>query len=270
METFSSPGVPRWGRELFFLFHRRYRHAQILATALVALGNVGMHRPAWSPPPPPEMMPSYKPKRSIPIPRLFRYPIRSGAWEAGGDRSRRLFQDRTRKSGPPDRRHVNEGRSILTTRSARRFWNLWRRDTAGEYERVENTLQTMRRRAAAPGVAEPQAALGLKCRVSRSWKISAGPNTPRPAAPFPLRSVPLPAWSIRRSWIRPANVGSLLGRESGFGQRSSGHLIYNCNELGYNMQSQGAGFAYKIQGSVSGSDSGFRIQKILPPGGTMQ
>ena len=212
----------------------------ILATVLVALGLSGCTVPAWSPPPP-EMIPIEQTEAVYPNPVLIPISDPQCAWEAVADVIDDYFKIE----------HEEPVRQIGDTiqRRADRYLLPGQPDAVGTLAaryggRVRAGGKHLANHAAAgrgPGVADRRAGIGWTLPCSRSWKICARPNTPRPAAPPSATTAPLPAWSIRRSWIRPANAGSLIGRDPVLEQRIIGHLIYNCNELGYNMQAQGAG-----------------------------
>ena len=148
----------------------------------------------------------------------------------------------------------NEGRIDTYYQVSPTLLEPWRRDTAGEYERVENTLQTMRRKAVVrvwptQGGHWVEVAVFKELEDLRSPEhASAGSATFRYDSSFTRVVNPEVMNPSGEHWIPE-------GRDPVLEQRIIGHLIYNCNELGYNLQAQGPGFAGRLQ------DSGFRITK---------
>jgi hypothetical protein len=242
----------------------------ILATALVALGMSGCTTPAWSPPPP-EMVPIIETEPIYPNPVLIPISDSQCAWEAVADVIDDYFkiqhEEPVRQIGDT----FNEGRIETYYQVSPTLLEPWRRDTAGEYERVENTLQTMRRRAVVrvwptQGGHWVEVAVFKELEDKRSPEhASAGSATFRYDSSFTRVVNPEIVDQSGECWIPK-------GRDPVLEQRIIGHLIYNCNELGYNMQAQGPGFG--SQGSGFGvQGSGFEVQdyrKSLPPGGISQ
>ena len=129
----------------------------------------------------------------------------------------------------------------------------WRRDTAGEYERIENTLQTIRRRAVV-SVLPAEGGYWVNVAVFKELEdlpkpehASAGGATFRYDSSFTRVVNPAGGDPSGECWIPQ-------GRDPVLEQRIIGHLVFNCNELGYNMQSQGAGLGTQGSGvGVQGS-----------------
>jgi len=124
------------------------------------------------------------------------------------------------ESRPPDRRHGStKDESILTTSQPDAFGTLGR-DTAGEYERVETPCKP------APSglvrVWPTQGGHWVEVACSGVGKISAGPNTPRPAAPLSATN------SSFTRVVNPEVVGSVgecwipLGRDPVLDRDQSG------------------------------------------------
>jgi hypothetical protein len=136
---------------------------------------------------------------------------------------------------------------------------------------VENTLQTMRRRAVVR-VWPTQGGHWVDVAVFKELEnlptpehASAGSATFRYDSSFTRVENPVVVDQSGGCWIPK-------GRDPVLEQRIIGHLISNCNELGYNLQAQGPGFGVPSSG-FGVQDSGIGIQdykKSLPPGGTMQ
>ena len=237
---------------------------KILATALVALGMSGCTVPAWSPPPLPEMIPIEQTGAVYPNPALIPISDPQCAWEAVADVIDDYFkiqhEEPVRQIGDT----FNEGRIETYYQVSPTLLEPWRRDTAGEFERVENTMQTIRRRAVVR-VWPTQGGHWVDVAVFKELEdlhqpehASAGGATFRYDSSFTRVVNPAVVDPSGERWIP-------LGRDPVLEQRIIGHLISNCNELGYNMQLQGPGFGVP--------SSGFGVQdykKSLPPGGTMQ
>jgi hypothetical protein len=242
----------------------------ILATALVALGMSGCTTPAWSPPPP-EMVPVEQTEAIYPNPVLIPISDPQCAWEAIADVIDDYFklqrEEPVRQIGDT----FNEGRIETYYQVSPTLLEPWRRDTAGEYERVENTLQTMRRKAVVR-VWPTQGGHWVEVSVFKELEdppqpehASAGGATFRYDSSFTRVVNPEIVDPSGERWIPK-------GRDPVLEQRIIGHLIYNCNELGYNMQAQGPSFGVPSSAIVV-PNSGIGIQdykKSLPPGGTMQ
>ena len=254
-ELFSSPGITRLGPRTFLINLIAMR--KILATILMTLGLSGCTVPEMSPPPP-EMIPIADSQC---------------AWEAVADVIDDYFkiehEEPVRKIGDT----YNEGRIDTFYQVSPTILEPWRRDTAGEYERVENTLQTMRRRAVVRVWSRPNegghwvdvAVFKELEDLPKPEHASAGGATFRYDSSFTRVVNPAVMDPLGECWIPQ-------GRDPVLEQRIIGHILSNCNELGYNMQMQGPGFGTQDSG-FGVPDSGFGVQdykKSLPPGGTMQ
>lgn len=221
---------------------------------LMILGMSGCTVPAWSPPPPPEMIPIVQTEVVYPNPVFIPIPDSQCAWEAVADVIDDYFKIEKelpmRQIGAgTDRGRVDEGVIETCWQVSPTLLEPWRRDTAGEYERVENTLQTMRRRAVVhvrPGEGGHwvDVAVFKELEDLRTPEYaSAGSATFRYDSSFTRVINPSAGAQDSQCWI-------YKGRDPVLEQRIIGHLIYNSGELGYSMQTNGSGF--RIQGSEFG------------------
>ena len=233
-----------------------------LAALLLVLGFSGCTVPEWSPPPPAELIPIEQSAPVYPNPVLIPIPDPQCAWEAVADVISDYFkiehEEPVRQIGD----WFDDGRIETFYQVSPTILEPWRRDTAGEYERIENTLQTMRRKAVIR-VKHTEGGHWVDVAVFKELEdlrtpehASAGGATFRYDSSF--TRVVNPAFPPP-----PAECWIPMGRDPVLEQRIIGHLLYNCNELGYNMQTQGPAFA--------APSSGFGVQdykQSLPPGGT--
>ncbi len=120
---------------------------KLLASILITCGLSGCTAPAWSPPPPPDLIPTEQTGAVYPNPVLIPITDPQCAWEAVADVIDEYFkiehEEPVRQIGDM----LTEGRLTTFPQVSPTLLEPWRRDTAGEYERLENTLQTMRRYA---------------------------------------------------------------------------------------------------------------------------
>ncbi len=228
--------------------------------------------PEWSPPPPPELIPIEQAVPVYPNPVFIPIPDPQCAWEAVADVISDYFkiahEEPVRQIGDGN---FNDGRIDTFYEVSPTILEPWRRDTAGEYERIENTLQTMRRNAVVlvrhcKGGHMVEVAVFKELEdLPRPEHAAAGAATFRYDSSFTRVVNPAAPNPPGECWIPK-------GRDPVLEQRIIGHLLYNCNELGYNMQMQGPAFGpqgpgYDFQGP------GFGVQdykQSLPPAGTMQ
>ncbi|MGD0655184.1 MAG: hypothetical protein ABSA16_12625 [Thermoguttaceae bacterium] len=235
----------------------------MFATLLMALGLSGCTVPAWSPPPPPELIPIEQTEVIYPNPVFIPIPDSQCAWEAVADVIDDYFKIEKETpmrqiGGTPGEGHIDEGVIETYYQVSPTLLESWRRDTAGEYERVENTLQTMRRRAVVR-VRPSEGGHWVDVAVFKELEdlrtpenASAGSATFRYDSSFTRVVNPTAGDQAPECWIPK-------GRDPVLEQRIIGHLIFNCNELGYSMQTKGAGFG--VQGSGFGvQGSGFGVQ----------
>jgi len=120
---------------------------------------------------------------------------------------------------------------------------------------VENTLQTMRRRAVVR-VRPSEGGHWVEVAVFKELEdlrtpeyASAGSATFRYDSSFTRVVNPTAGDQAPECWIPK-------GRDPVLEQRIIGHLIFNCNELGYSMQTKGSGFG--VQGSGFGVQNGIQ------------
>ena len=100
-----------------------------------------------------------------------------------------------------------EGRITTVAEVSPTIFEPWRQDTGDPPQRMENTLQTMRRRAVVR-VVPAKAANGSNSPCSRSWRTRSIPNTPRPARLRSVTTARSPALSIRSAGSRSTRAGS--------------------------------------------------------------
>jgi len=218
-----------------------------VAILLMAFGLSGCTVPAWSPPPPPEMIPIEQVGPVYANPVFMPITDPQCAWEAVVDVIDDYFkiehEEPVRQIGGT----ITEGRIDTFAQVSPTLLEPWRRDTAGEYDRVENTLQTMRRRAvirllpAEGGYWVDVAVLKELEDLRTPEHASAGAATFRYDSSFTRVGNPAAGEQTAQGWIPQ-------GRDPILEQRIIGHLIYNCNELGYSVQPKDSGFG--VQGSA--------------------
>ena len=248
--------------------------SKLSATILLVLGLSGCTVPAWSPPPP-EMVPVEQTAAAFyPNPVLLPISDPQCAWEAIADVIDDYFkiahEEPVRQIGDT----FNEGRIDTFYEVSPTILEPWRRDTAGEYERIENTMQTMRRKAVVR-VWPTQGGHWVEVAVFKDLEdlrrpehASAGAATFRYDSSFTRVVNPAVPNAPAECWIPE-------GRDPVLEQRIIGHLIYNCNELGYNMQTQAPAFGPPGPqfGPPEYGPPDFGVQdfkKPLPPGATVQ
>jgi hypothetical protein len=226
----------------------------MFAAVLMTLGLSGCTVPAWSPPPPQEIIPIETTGAVYPNPVLIPITDPQCAWEAVVDVIDDYFKIEkeipVRQIGTAGNAGWIDGGRIETFyQVSPTLLEPWRRDTAGEYERIENTLQTIRRRAVV-SVLPAEGGYWVNVAVFKELEdlpkpehSSAGGATFRYDSSFTRVVNPTGGNPSGECWIPQ-------GRDPVLEQRIIGHLIFNCNELGYNLQSQGAGF--RAQGSGVG------------------
>lgn len=218
----------------------------MLAAMLMAFGLSGCTAPAWSPPPP-EMIPIETTGAIYPNPVMISITDPQCAWEAVVD----VIDDYFKIEHEEPVRQVGgtliEGRIDTFAQVSPTLLEPWRRDTAGEYERVENTLQTMRRRAvvrvlpAEGGYWVDVAVFKELEDCPRPDQASAGGATFRYDSSFTRVVNPATGEQIPQGWIPQ-------GRDPVLEQRIIGHIISNCSELGNSMQPNGSGFGIQASG----------------------
>jgi hypothetical protein len=223
---------------------------KLLGTLLMVFGLSGCTVPAWSPPPP-EMAPIAQTGAVYPNPVFIPISDPQCAWEAVVDVIDDYFkiekEEPIRQIGNAGSEGWIDGGRIETFyQVSPTILEPWRRDTAGEYERVENTLQTMRRRAVVR-VLPAEGGHWVDVAVFKELEdlhapehASAGGATFRYDSAFTRVVNPTGGGPDSDCWIPK-------GRDPVLEQRIIGHIIFNCNELGYTVQSQGSGFG--VQGS---------------------
>ncbi len=202
--------------------------------ALMALVLSGCTTPAWTPPPPPEMSP-LMPTEAVVYPNPVLAPITDPqcVWEvvvdAVDDYFRIQHEEPVRQIGGT----LTEGRIETFPEVSPTVFEPWRRDTAGEYQRVENTLQTMRRRAVVR-VLPAEGGHWVDVTVLKELEdlpspeqSSAGSATFRYDNSFTRVVNPASGGQAPQCWISK-------GRDPELEQRIIGHIITRCNELGMN------------------------------------
>jgi hypothetical protein len=245
---------------------------KLSATILLLLGIPGCTVPAWSPPPPAMVPVEQAAAAFYPNPVIIPISDPQCAWEAIVDVIDDYFK--VAHEEPVRGDTFNDGRIETFYEVSPTILEPWRRDTAGEYERVENTLQTIRRKAVVlvhrcEGGYEVQVSVFKELEdLPRPEHASAGAATFRYDSSFTRVVNPPTPGAPGECWIP-------LGRDPVLEQRIIGHLIYNCNELGYNMQTQAPAFGPSSPeyGPPEYGPPDFGVQdfkKPLPPGGAMQ
>jgi hypothetical protein len=237
----------------------------ILATVLIAVCFSGCTVPEMAPPPPPDMVPIEQIGAVFPNPVLIPIADSQCAWEAVADVTDDYFKIQREEPVRQIGDTFNEGRIETYYQVSPTLLEPWRRDTAGEYERVENTMQTMRRRAVVR-VWPTQGGHWVEVVVYKELEdlptpehASAGGATFRYDSSFTRVVNPPVVDPLGERWIQDGRRDPVLE------QRIIGHLVSNCNELGYNMQAQAAESA--AQGSRFGIED---YKKPLPPVGISQ
>jgi hypothetical protein len=204
---------------------------------LMAFGLSGCQVPAWSPPPPPELIPTETTGAIYPNPVLITISDPQCAWEAVVDVIDDYFKIEKEEPVRQIGGSINEGRIETYYQVSPTLLEPWRRDTAGEYERLENTMQTMRRRAVVR-VLPAEAGYWIDIAVFKELEdlrrpehASAGGATFRYDNSFTRVVNPSVGEAPAECWIDK-------GRDPVLEQRIIGHLLSNCNELGINMRQQ--------------------------------
>jgi hypothetical protein len=200
---------------------------------LMAIGLSGCTTPAWTPPPPPELTPLISSEPVYANPVLVPITDPQCAWETVvdvvDDYFRIQHEEPVRQIGGT----LTEGRIDTFPEVSPTVFEPWRRDTAGEFQRVENTLQTMRRWAVVRvlptegGYSVDVAVFKELEDLPRPEHASAGSATFRYDNSFTRVVNPKTGEENSRCWIPQ-------GRDPLLEQRILGHLIYNCNELKIN------------------------------------
>jgi hypothetical protein len=216
------------------------------AIVLMTIVLSGCTVPAWSPPP--EMMPIEQASLvNYTNPVLIPISDPQCAWEAVVDVVDDYFKIQRERPMYQIGGALAEGTIETFPEISPTMLEPWRRDTAGEYDRMENTLQTMRRYAvihmlpAESGYWVDVAVFKELEDLARREHSSAGSATFRYDSTFSRVINPLTGEQVTQSWIPK-------GRDPILEQRIIGHLISNCNEMGYISQANGSGPA--IQGAV--------------------
>jgi hypothetical protein len=201
---------------------------------------LGCTVPAWSPPPQ-DMVPVEQVGQAYPNPVKIPITDPQCAWEAVvdviDDYFRIQHEEPVRQIGGT----ITEGRIDTFPQVSPTTLEPWRRDTADPYDRVENTLQTMRRTAvvhmlpAEGGFWVDVAVFKELEDLPRPEMSSAGAATFRYDSSFTRVENPNAGAQASQGWIPK-------GRDPVLEQQIIGHLIYNCNELGLNMQPMGVAF----------------------------
>jgi hypothetical protein len=198
--------------------------------------------PAWSPPPP-EMMPVDPTVAASLYPNPVFIPISDPqcAWEAVVDVVDDYFKIQHEEPVRQIGGTITEGRIESFPEVSPTLLEPWRHDNAGEYEQVENTLQTMQRRALVrmlPGEGGYWVSVAIFKELEdlpRPEQATAGGATFRYDSSFTRVVNPSAGGQPTQGWIPK-------GRDPLLEQKIVGHLINNCSEMGYFMQTQSSGF----------------------------
>jgi hypothetical protein len=192
----------------------------------------GCTTPAWSPPPP-QMVPIGAAETVYQNPVLLQISDPECAWEAVVDVIDDYFkieqEEPVRKIGGT----ITEGRIKTFPAVSPTLLEPWRRDSAGEYQKLENTLQTMRRYAVvrllpADGGFWVDVAVFKELEdLPRPEQATAGGATFRYDSSFSRVENPNTGGQVAQDWIAH-------GRDSELEQRIIGHLLYNADELAAN------------------------------------
>ena len=204
---------------------------KLLTAILLLIGLSGCTMPEMSPPPP-AMIPFETAGAGYPNPVLIPITDSQCAWEAVVDVIDDYFKIQ-REEPVRDIGGIRTEEGLIETyyQVSPTLLEPWRRDTAGEYERLENTLQTMRRRAVvrvfpADGGYWVDVAVFKELEdLPRPEKSSAGSATFRYDSSFTRVVNPATGEQISQGWIPK-------GRDPVLEQRILGHLISNASELG--------------------------------------
>jgi hypothetical protein len=223
---------------------------KMLVVVLMTFGLSGCAVPAWTPPPPQDTIPIETTGVLYPNPVFIPIPDPQCAWEAVVDVIDDYFKIEkempVRQIGSTGNEGwIDAGRIETFYQVSPTILEPWRRDTAGEYERLENTLQTIRRRAVV-SMLPAQGGFWVDVAVFKELEdlhkpehASAGGATFRYDSSLTRVVNPGGGVDLSDCWIPQ-------GRDPVLEQRIIGHLIFNCNELGFTVQSKG--IAPAIQG----------------------
>ena len=209
---------------------------RLFALVAAAVSIVGCTNPAWEQPGP-EMIPLTPAANLLPNPVLVPLTDPQCAWELVVDVVDDYFKIQHEEPVRQIGGTLTEGRIDTFPEVSPTIFEPWRRDTAGEHQRVENTLQTMRRHAVvrvlpADGGHWVDVAVYKELEdLPRPEQSAAGAATFRYDSSFTRVINPSAGEQVSQGWIP-------LGRDPELEQRILGHIISNCNELNINRTIQ--------------------------------
>ena len=201
------------------------------AITWIAIVLSGCTTPSWTPPPPPELTPFVQTEAVYPNPVLAPITDPQCVWEVVADVVDDYFKIQREEPVHQIGGTLTEGRIDTFPEVSPTVFEPWRRDTAGHYERVENTLQTMRRRAVvrvlpAEGGHWVDVAVFRELEdLPRPEHASTGSATFRYDNSLTRVVNPSIGEQIAQGWIPQ-------GRDPVLEQQIIGHIITRCNELG--------------------------------------
>jgi len=202
---------------------------KLLVILLITIALSGCTTPAWTPPPD-NMVPFMPVETVFPNPVLAPINDPQCVWELVVDVIDDYFKIQHEEPVRQIGSALTEGRIDTFPEVSPTLFEPWRPDTAGEYERVENTLQTMRRRAVvrvlpANGGHWVEVAVFKELEdLPRPEQSSAGSATFRYDNSFTRVVNPTTGQQAAQGWIPQ-------GRDPVLEQRIIGHVITRCNEL---------------------------------------
>ena len=205
-----------------------------LLAAMMAVGLSGCMGPEWTAPPeyadptvgarsarrsPPIQQPDFRPHRRP----------RNASWEqvvaVMSDYFRIEHEEPIRMAGNTP----TEGTFTTVPEVSPTIFEPWRHDTVDRQQRIENTLQTMRRRAVVHVIPAPeQGGHWVDVPVFKELEDNRHPDTPRPATPPSATTItltrivnPITGEPITKGWIAQ-------GRDTSLEQYIIGDLLSRC------------------------------------------
>ena len=206
-----------------------------VAAGMIAMLLVGLRLGPECPPPPgcpPHRSRPLSP-RSPPMPTRSCIPDRRSAvcLGTGGRRGRRLLPHRARGAGPHGRQHADRRQLTTVPEVSPTIFEPWRHDTVDPDQRLENTLQSMRRRAVVR-VTPAQGGHWVEVAVFKELEDVAQPDhATAGAATFRYDSTltrvdnPITGEQVTKGWIAQ-------GRDTSLEQQIIADLLSRCGQAG--------------------------------------
>jgi hypothetical protein len=202
---------------------------KLFTAGLIALALSGCCNSEWAPPPS-DVIPFQPAPPAYPNPMKVQLTDPQCVWEAVTDVVNDYFKIEHEEPVRQIDGTLTEGRIDTFPQVSPTLLEPWRRDTAGEYERVENTLQTMRRRAVVrvlPGEGGNWIDVAVFKELEdlpRPEHASAGGATFRYDNTLNRVVNPSAGDEATKGWIPQ-------GRDPVLEQRMLGHILARCNEM---------------------------------------